>query len=83
MSCYEFELGSYYAAIPIAVAANCEPRLSPVSLPLPEDMSMLYYPQCTALHQCGGCCGGQDAHQELLACKPIDSEFVKLKVKCF
>lgn len=46
--------------------AKCIPALEPVSLKIDEDPSSLYFPSCTRIMRCGGCCthGG-------LSCQPV------------
>lgn len=48
--------------------AKCIPALQPVSLKIEEDPSTLYFPSCTRINRCGGCCthGG-------LSCQPVTS----------
>uniref|UniRef100_A0A6B2EIR1 Putative vascular endothelial growth factor a-a-like protein n=1 Tax=Phlebotomus kandelakii TaxID=1109342 RepID=A0A6B2EIR1_9DIPT len=50
----------------------CSPEMSLVSLiptDSPNDPSIVYYPQCTRVKRCGGCCS-----HRLLSCQPIEKE---------
>lgn len=52
------------------VAAICMPEMQVVSLVPPggaADPSIMYFPACTRILQCGGCC-----QSALLACTPIE-----------
>ncbi|XP_055682725.1 platelet-derived growth factor subunit A isoform X2 [Lutzomyia longipalpis] len=50
----------------------CTPELTLVSLiptEAPNDPSIVYYPQCTRVKRCGGCCS-----HRLLSCQPTETE---------
>lgn len=66
--------GERDAATP-AKAANCIPELQKVSLMQSNDPSVLYYPSCTRIERCGGCC-----NSELLTCQPTKTETIVLQV---
>ncbi|XP_076303428.1 PDGF- and VEGF-related factor 1 isoform X2 [Lasioglossum baleicum] len=48
--------------------AKCIPALQPVSLKIDDDPSTLYFPSCTRINRCGGCC----THGRL-SCQPVAS----------
>lgn len=53
----------------IPVAARCMPELQPVPFAHNEtDPSIVYFPSCTRIKQCGGCCD-----HPLLSCQPTAS----------
>ncbi|KAK7790659.1 hypothetical protein R5R35_006549 [Gryllus longicercus] len=58
-----------------AKAALCQPQLELVSLMVTTDPSMYYYPTCTRIERCGGCCGSH-----LMTCQAVESEIVNMKV---
>ncbi|KAJ6639119.1 Vascular endothelial growth factor A, partial [Pseudolycoriella hygida] len=64
----------------MAQPAICSPQLAVVSLRPehePEDPSVMYFPSCTRIKQCGGCC-----QHKLLECQPVETEiktFVVIK----
>ncbi|XP_076236607.1 PDGF- and VEGF-related factor 1 isoform X2 [Calliopsis andreniformis] len=58
-----------------AIPAKCMPELQPVSLNLESDPSTMYFPSCTRIKRCGGCCS-----HSLLSCQPIASEFRNFEV---
>ncbi|KAG7166484.1 putative vascular endothelial growth factor 2-like [Homarus americanus] len=58
-----------------ATMANCVPEMTTVSLNLPTESNVMYYPTCVRLEQCGGCCFGPH-----LTCRPKTTEVVKFKV---
>lgn len=49
--------------------ALCMPELQPVPLKQETDPSIFYYPTCTRIMRCGGCCTN-----ELLSCQPTEVE---------
>lgn len=57
------------------IPANCKPELQPVSLKVTENPSTLYYPSCTRIKRCGGCC----THARL-SCQPVASEVRNFEV---
>ncbi|KZC04388.1 Vascular endothelial growth factor B, partial [Dufourea novaeangliae] len=57
------------------IPAKCMPELQPVSLKLENDPSTIYYPSCTRVKRCGGCCS-----HALLSCQPVASEFRNFEV---
>lgn len=59
----------------IATPDVCEPRLSSVKIPPDNDPRVMYWPTCTKLEQCGGCCGA-----DLLECAPTTTETVTVQV---
>jgi len=59
----------------IATPDVCEPRLMSVPIPPDSDPKVMFWPTCTKLEQCGGCCG-----HDLLECTPTSSEIVVVQV---
>ncbi|XP_043253448.1 vascular endothelial growth factor A-A-like [Colletes gigas] len=57
------------------VPAKCMPELQPVSLKLDNDPSTVYFPSCTRVMRCGGCCS-----HSLLSCQPVASELRNFEV---
>ncbi|XP_076641231.1 PDGF- and VEGF-related factor 1 isoform X2 [Halictus rubicundus] len=57
------------------IPARCSPELQPVSLKIEEDPSTLYFPSCTRIKRCGGCC----THAGL-SCQPVASNFRNFEV---
>ncbi|XP_035741958.1 uncharacterized protein LOC118450355 [Vespa mandarinia] len=55
--------------------ANCMPELQAVSLRQENRPSTFYYPSCTRIKRCGGCCG-----HYLLTCQPVASEIRNFEV---
>lgn len=49
--------------------AGCSVESQIVSLKDTDDQSLYYYPMCTHVNRCGGCCG-----HDLLACRPTKIE---------
>jgi len=60
---------------PIANHAGCIPALEVVEIALELNASVYYFPTCTRLERCGGCCS-----HHLLTCKPTEIEEVELSV---
>lgn len=60
----------------MAKQANCEP--SPTVVPTYErnDPSIVYFPRCTRVKRCTGCCGS-----ELLSCQPKEIETRNFEVR--
>uniref|UniRef100_A0A0C9Q9W1 PDGFA_0 protein n=1 Tax=Fopius arisanus TaxID=64838 RepID=A0A0C9Q9W1_9HYME len=54
--------------------AKCIPELQPVPFKT-DDTSVTYYPSCTRIKRCGGCCG-----HALLSCQPTESEVRNFEV---
>ena len=54
---------------------GCAPRNRTVSCQKDADPNVVYWPSCTRLQQCGGCCG-----HDMLECAPTEEEAVALKV---
>lgn len=61
-----------------ATQAKCMPELQPVSLTDNQERSVLYYPSCTRIMRCGGCCS-----HSLLSCQPVTKEFRNYEVTLF
>ncbi|XP_076224307.1 PDGF- and VEGF-related factor 1 isoform X1 [Nomia melanderi] len=57
------------------LSAKCEPELQPVTLKVDNDPSKFYYPSCTRIHRCGGCCS-----HSLLACEPVETNVRNFEV---
>ncbi|CAL7936890.1 unnamed protein product [Xylocopa violacea] len=55
--------------------AKCMPELQPVPLKQDDDPSTIYYPSCTRVNRCGGCCS-----HSLLSCQPVTSEIRNFEV---
>ncbi|XP_050434463.1 vascular endothelial growth factor C-like [Adelges cooleyi] len=56
-------------------ASGCTPEYRSVNLKDNDDPSLYYYPPCTRVNRCGGCC----AH-DLLACQPTKAEMLNFEV---
>lgn len=66
------------ASINIAKPANCIPESTVVPLePLhpSNDPSILYFPRCTRVKRCGGCCPSP-----LLSCQPVETETIDFTI---
>uniref|UniRef100_A0A2H8TXP0 Vascular endothelial growth factor A n=1 Tax=Melanaphis sacchari TaxID=742174 RepID=A0A2H8TXP0_9HEMI len=59
----------------IPKAASCSIGLQTISLKDTDDLSLYYYPMCTRVNRCGGCCG-----HDLLACRPTEIETLNFEV---
>jgi len=61
-----------------ASSGDCKTR--PVSVPLQppqdDDANTFYYPSCTEVMRCSGCCSGFQPH----TCMPVSTETVELQV---
>lgn len=58
--------------------ANCMPELKTVPL-VPETSTtagVFYFPSCTRVKRCGGCCS-----HALLSCQPVQTEQIAMQVK--
>ncbi|PSN35921.1 hypothetical protein C0J52_07155 [Blattella germanica] len=55
--------------------ASCKPELVTVPLHNSDDKSVLYYPSCTRVERCGGCCS-----HDLLSCQPTATELLNYQV---
>lgn len=53
--------------------ATCKPELRTISLMENKDPTLIYYPMCVRLEQCGGCC-----NHELLECQPTKTSPVNV-----
>ena len=60
-----------------AQPAFCQPEMQTVAFDLPASSptSVFYYPTCTRIERCGGCCS-----HELLECQPVQVSSVRMKV---
>ncbi|XP_017471186.1 PREDICTED: vascular endothelial growth factor C isoform X3 [Rhagoletis zephyria] len=66
------------ANVQIPKAANCIPESTVVPLtPLEpsRDPKVVYFPKCTRVKRCGGCCGSQ-----LMSCQPTETETINFEV---
>ncbi|XP_067640415.1 vascular endothelial growth factor C isoform X2 [Eurosta solidaginis] len=66
------------ANVQIPKAANCIPESTVVPLtPLEpsHDPKVVYFPKCTRVKRCGGCCGSQ-----LMSCQPTETETINFEV---
>lgn len=59
----------------IPKSATCTPELVTVPLQTEDDKSVFYYPPCTRVERCGGCCS-----HELLSCQPTATELITFQV---
>lgn len=59
----------------IATPDICEPRPSTVEIPPDSDPRVVYWPTCTKVNRCGGCCG-----LDLLQCEPTAVETITVQV---
>ncbi|XP_026813773.1 platelet-derived growth factor D-like isoform X1 [Rhopalosiphum maidis] len=59
----------------IPKAASCSIELQTICLKDTDDLSSYYYPMCTRVNRCGGCCG-----HDLLACRPTKIEILNFEV---
>lgn len=57
--------------------AICSVESQTINLKDTDDPSLYYYPPCTRVNRCGGCC----VH-DLLACQPTKTETLNFEV-CF
>lgn len=55
--------------------AGCIPELRSVSLRQSDDPWLFYFPSCTRVERCGGCCS-----HKLLSCQPTDIETINYQV---
>lgn len=62
-------------AAAIAEPDVCEPRPTTVPIPPDEDPRIVYWPTCTKVDRCGGCCG-----LDLLECAPTAVETMIVQV---
>ena len=54
----------------------CEPKPTTVVIPRnASDLRSFYYPTCTRVNRCGGCCGS-----DLSECAPTQATVVNIKV---
>ncbi|OQV18751.1 hypothetical protein BV898_07189 [Hypsibius exemplaris] len=59
---------------PVAENARCLPRDTVVPMPKPKNITLVMWPECTVVKQCGGCCGNNN-----LQCKPTRSSTINRK----
>ena len=52
------------------------PELQTVQLMANTDPSVLFYPTCTRIERCGGCCSS-----DLLVCEPTKTETIHFQVR--
>ncbi|KAH8320090.1 hypothetical protein KR074_011625, partial [Drosophila pseudoananassae] len=66
------------AAIRNATPASCSPQPTIVELKPPgtESVNFYYFPACTRINRCSGCCGST-----LISCQPTETEIVQLRVR--
>jgi len=62
-------------AVTRAVAAKCMPELQTVQLMISNDPTVLFFPSCTRMERCGGCCTS-----DLYSCQPVEQETVFVQV---
>ncbi|XP_066998880.2 platelet-derived growth factor subunit A [Anabrus simplex] len=55
--------------------AACTPELKVISLRTSDDPALFYYPFCTRVERCGGCCASA-----LLSCQPSQTEIINYQV---
>lgn len=58
-----------------AKMAKCMPEVRTVPLNPDKTTATFYYPSCTRVERCGGCCS-----HHLLSCQPIESEIIPMSV---
>ena len=46
-----------------------------VEVPKADDLNVIYYPECVAVPQCGGCCG-----HDMLECAPLEERVKEIEV---
>lgn len=61
--------------VPIAEQASCIPEKKIVELPRPTDPTEIFWPTCTRVLRCGGCCTSK-----LLKCSPIATSTISVKL---
>ncbi|KAL5234633.1 hypothetical protein ACI65C_002043 [Semiaphis heraclei] len=59
----------------IPKSASCSVELQTVNLKETDDQNLYYYPMCTRVNRCRGCCG-----HDLLACRPTKIETLNFEV---
>ncbi|XP_071452503.1 uncharacterized protein [Hetaerina americana] len=73
----ENRFGEERKAVTNPKPAGCTPELHSVSL-IPDsssDPTLFYYPTCTRVERCGGCCS-----HDLLSCQPTQTETINFQV---
>ncbi|XP_057342149.1 vascular endothelial growth factor A-like [Microplitis mediator] len=61
-------MGTERSSMMIAKPAICQPEYQVVPLkPLGDDRDAVYFPSCTRVKRCGGCC-----YHRLLSCQPVE-----------
>lgn len=55
--------------------AKCMPELRTVPLKPDKTTATFYYPSCTRVERCGGCCS-----HHLLSCQAVESEIIPMSV---
>ncbi len=60
---------------PVPKPAVCLPELKTISLRDTNDRTLFYYPSCTRIERCGGCC----THESLM-CDPIEKQYVNYTI---
>ena len=60
----------------MAEQAVCKPSLTVVPTYEPNDPSIFFFPRCTRVNRCGGCCGSQ-----LLSCEAKETETQNFEVR--
>lgn len=63
------------AAVITPKPAKCMPTLKEIELKNSNDSTYFYYPSCTRIERCGGCCS-----HSLLSCQPTETETVTFQV---
>ncbi|XP_015114771.1 vascular endothelial growth factor A isoform X2 [Diachasma alloeum] len=62
--------GEERSSVSAIVSAMCKPELQPVPFKKDKnDRAVVYYPACTRIKRCGGCCGHPS-----LSCQPVTNE---------
>lgn len=65
----------YVEAAFIPKPASCSIESQTISLKDTDDRSLYYFPSCTRVDRCGGCCS-----HDLLACQPTKTEILHFEV---
>lgn len=60
----------------VPLPARCIPEPKVVSLRTGEDLSLQYFPSCTRVNRCGGCC----TLEEFFSCQPTKIEILNMRV---
>ncbi|KAK6626206.1 hypothetical protein RUM43_006512 [Polyplax serrata] len=62
-------------ALKAAKMAKCMPEMRTVPLKPDKTKATFYYPSCTRVQRCGGCCS-----HHLLSCQPVETEIIPMSI---